>query len=212
MMHNGRAYRALRWGVLVVAMMLVFTACGRAPTETESNTTPPGEAGSMDPGSSEPAPGTSETEQDEGTVELDGDAFDETGSEQEPPGDYDERAAAEPAPQPEPQPQTQPEPQPAPEPQPEPEPAPLPQPEPVTVAVDIAGFAFRDAEIEIRTGDTVVWTNRDEKDHTVTGDGFDSGNLDEGETFTFTFDAPGDYPYICAYHPSMKGVVKVLSR
>ena len=34
-----------------------------------------------------------------------------------------------------------------------------------------------------------------------------------GETVTYTFAAPGTYPYICTFHPQdMRGVVQVVAR
>ena len=54
----------------------------------------------------------------------------------------------------------------------------------------------------VAPGTTVVWTNGDATGHTVTADNgaFDSGNLDQGATFKFTFNQPGAYAYYCRYH------------
>jgi len=84
---------------------------------------------------------------------------------------------------------------------------------PVTgaVAVEIKDFAFLPATIAITTGTTVTWTNNDAVAHTATADdgSFNSGNLDPGQRFSFTFDRPGTYAYICSYHPFMKGTITV---
>ena len=58
---------------------------------------------------------------------------------------------------------------------------------------------------------TVTWVNNDDAPHTVTAiDGsFNSGNLDAGQSWTYTFTAPGTYSYICSYHLWMKGTVIV---
>ncbi len=50
--------------------------------------------------------------------------------------------------------------------------------------------------------------------HTVTADDqtwepFDSGTLARGQAFEYTFIRAGTYPYHCAFHPHMKGVVTV---
>ena len=47
--------------------------------------------------------------------------------------------------------------------------------------------------------------------HTVTAaDGsFDSGFLNEGDTFSYTFDEPGEYEYFCSPHPWMRAKVIV---
>lgn len=75
--------------------------------------------------------------------------------------------------------------------------------------VTIKDFAFQPAELTIKVGDTVTWTNEDSAIHTATGDGFDSGNLGKGETFSHTFNEIGTFDYICTIHPYMKGKVVV---
>jgi amicyanin len=78
-----------------------------------------------------------------------------------------------------------------------------------THAVDIADFAFSPAVLTIAVGDTVTWTNRDAVVHTATGDGFDSGDLAQGASYSVTFTAPGTYDYLCTPHPTMTGRVVV---
>ena len=79
------------------------------------------------------------------------------------------------------------------------------------IAARIEAFAFEPQRIETTVGRAVTWTNHDPAEHTVTHDGgsFDSGTLPANGTFTRTFDRPGEYRYICALHPGMKGVVVV---
>ena len=69
--------------------------------------------------------------------------------------------------------------------------------------VEIKDFSFNPETITIPTGTTVVWTNKDSAPHTVTGDGFDSGSLSQGQTFTYTFSQAGTFEYRCTIHPSM---------
>ena len=78
-------------------------------------------------------------------------------------------------------------------------------------AVLIADSAFSPATVTITVGDTVTWTNADGRPHTVTAnDGaFDSGNLDEGQVFAFTFSEPGTYTYHCNYHDQMQATIVV---
>jgi plastocyanin len=68
--------------------------------------------------------------------------------------------------------------------------------------------------IEIKVGDTVTWINDDSSPHTVTSSSndrtFDSDVLKRGETFSFTFDKEGQFPYFCTLHPNMVGTVVVL--
>ena len=78
-------------------------------------------------------------------------------------------------------------------------------------SVDIANVAFDPEALSISVGTTVIWTNREAIPHTVTADdgSFDSGTLNQGETFEFTFDTVGTFDYVCAIHPSMQGSVVV---
>ena len=77
--------------------------------------------------------------------------------------------------------------------------------------VQIADSAFSPATLTISVGDTVTWRNADDRPHTVTSnDGaFDSGNLDEGQGFSFTFTEPGTYTYLCEYHEEMQATIVV---
>ena len=79
------------------------------------------------------------------------------------------------------------------------------------VAADISGFVFEPATIQAKVSQKVTWTNHDPAPHTVTqeGGGFDSGTMAASGKFTHTFDQPGEYRYICALHPGMKGTVVV---
>jgi len=73
------------------------------------------------------------------------------------------------------------------------------------------GFSPPTITVVIGVNNTVVWTNRDSVPHTVTSTTklFDSGNLNAGDSFTYTFTTPGTYQYGCSYHPWMKGTVIV---
>ena len=80
-----------------------------------------------------------------------------------------------------------------------------------THAVAIAEFAFSPATLTITAGDTVTWTNEDQVAHTATSTtgAFDSGVLDQGESFVLTFTSPGTYDYLCTPHPTMTGRIVV---
>ena len=79
------------------------------------------------------------------------------------------------------------------------------------VAVSIKGFKFVPAEVNIKAGETVVWTNEDSAPHTVeSSDGtLKSDELSNGDTYTHTFTNPGRYDYNCGIHKSMHGSVTV---
>jgi plastocyanin len=72
-------------------------------------------------------------------------------------------------------------------------------------------FMFAPAAITVRAGTTVTWINRDEEPHTVVSDTglFRSGALDTNQSFSFRFDKPGVYHYLCSIHPRMVGTVVV---
>ena len=79
-----------------------------------------------------------------------------------------------------------------------------------THTVTIEGMQFQPASVTVKSGDTVVWQNKDVVPHTATAAGkFDSKNLDGGQRWTWTAGAKGRYDYICTYHPGMKGTVVV---
>jgi plastocyanin len=87
-------------------------------------------------------------------------------------------------------------------------PAPTQTPEPTTpapVSVAIKSSTFTPDIVEISKGTTVVWTNDDGVRHTVTSvsGAFDSGNIDPGKTYSYTFNQAGPFEYRCSIHPSM---------
>jgi plastocyanin len=79
--------------------------------------------------------------------------------------------------------------------------------------VEIADLKYKPAKLKIKKGEKVVWTNADDRDHTVVSNDkdktLDSGKIAAGDKFEFTFDKAGTYEYGCEYHPRMKGVVEV---
>jgi plastocyanin len=77
--------------------------------------------------------------------------------------------------------------------------------------IDIQNFAFAPAALTVPAGTTVVWKNEDDSPHRIgdrTGT-LKSAALDDGDTFSHTFAAPGEYAYICTLHPYMRGKVIV---
>jgi len=73
---------------------------------------------------------------------------------------------------------------------------------------------YSPSPLSIPVGTTVVWTNNDNTGHTVTegnpsgntpSNGFDSGILAPGKTFTHNFETAGTIQYYCTLHPTMLG-------
>ena len=90
----------------------------------------------------------------------------------------------------------------------------------VGASVPSNGEFYDPENVESSVGSMVTWTNDDSIPHTVTSgvvennspkpDGkFDSGILENGDSFPFVFDAAGEYPYYCTVHPFMTGKVTV---
>lgn len=83
-------------------------------------------------------------------------------------------------------------------------------------AAEIKLFSFPKT-LEVTPGTTVVWTNRDAIEHSVTAGtpdaplgAFDSGFFVQGESYRHRFDEAGEFAYFCARHESMRGAVKVV--
>jgi plastocyanin len=80
-----------------------------------------------------------------------------------------------------------------------------------TMTVSIKDFAFNRPNATVAPGTSVTWVNNDQVPHTATAnDGtFDSGTLQPGQSYSFTFDKPGTYAYHCNIHPYMTATVTV---
>lgn len=82
-----------------------------------------------------------------------------------------------------------------------------------TIPVEISGNKFTPANIIIKKGSTVIWTNKDDSPHTVTAtnaNGPHSPELQKNSSYSDTFTTVGTYEYHCTIHPSMKGSVQVV--
>ena len=87
-----------------------------------------------------------------------------------------------------------------------------------TVTVVLDQFRFKNKNVTIRQGWTVAWINNEAPKHTATADDgtFNSGSLSKADTFEFTFNETGTFPYYCRFHGdkggvSMAGTVTVLA-
>jgi plastocyanin len=75
---------------------------------------------------------------------------------------------------------------------------------------------FEPDNIEISTGQTVRWVNKDDKAHifasmSIIGEGgIFTPNIEEGDHWDYTFYTPGDYYYICFIHKGMIGKITVV--
>ncbi len=74
------------------------------------------------------------------------------------------------------------------------------------------GFSPDTVTVVMGVNNTVYWTNSDTAAHTATSDTagiFDSGILNSGGTYQYTFTTPGTYTYHCSLHSWMQGTVIV---
>jgi quinohemoprotein ethanol dehydrogenase len=65
--------------------------------------------------------------------------------------------------------------------------------------------------VAVPPGTTITWTNKGPTQHTTTSDSgvWDSGLLNAGDAFSFTFNDPGVYWYFCRPHPWMRGTITI---
>jgi|SRR5690349_19473700 plastocyanin len=79
--------------------------------------------------------------------------------------------------------------------------------------VSIKEFMFSPVSITVAPGTTVRWKNLDGEPHTIRSVDatFRSNALDQNDSFTFKFDKPGTYRYVCSIHPQMVGTIVVKS-
>ena len=78
---------------------------------------------------------------------------------------------------------------------------------PVVAHVAMKNMKFSPATIEIKNGDTVEWKNDDITPHSATSATFDSGSIASDAAWRHTFTQAGSFPYMCTFHPEMKGTV-----
>jgi plastocyanin len=63
----------------------------------------------------------------------------------------------------------------------------------------------------IKAGTKVTWTNNDSIDHTVTGNGWTSGQIMPGASYSYTFNSVGSFDYHCLQHPASQGTINVVN-
>jgi plastocyanin len=97
----------------------------------------------------------------------------------------------------------------------------------VKVAIPDDKSAFEPAEVRIKVGDTVEWTNHALIEHTVTCDPakakspksvalpsgvakFDSGQFGTDQSWRYQFTSPGRYRYFCILHEDMGMIGEVV--
>ncbi|MFC5747338.1 cupredoxin domain-containing protein [Actinomadura rugatobispora] len=81
------------------------------------------------------------------------------------------------------------------------------------IVIRMKNNTYSRSTLQVPAGQKVTWVNDDAAPHTVTTTSgptkIDSGEIKQGESFSYTFSTPGTYAYYCAYHPDMKAGVTV---
>jgi plastocyanin len=75
--------------------------------------------------------------------------------------------------------------------------------------VSMRNLQFHPVAVKLRPGDVVEWRNDDLVPHTASSASFSSGTIVAGQSWRHTFTNAGKFPYVCSFHPQMKGVVIV---
>ena len=73
--------------------------------------------------------------------------------------------------------------------------------------VIIEAMRFSPQVVEANIGDTVVWINKDLVVHTATAQNrsFNSSEIAQNRSWKLKVRSKGVFPYVCTFHPTMKG-------
>ncbi len=86
------------------------------------------------------------------------------------------------------------------------------RPDTVYADIRIVDNAFDPAVLGMTMGQNVRWINFGAAQHTTTdtsADAWNSGPLNPGDFFVYHADAPGDFNYVCTFHPGMAALLVV---
>ncbi len=84
---------------------------------------------------------------------------------------------------------------------------------PSTASVTIGDRVFQPPATTVAVGGSVTFENADGDEHTATstgGGGIDSGTLAPGGSYRATFPSAGTFDFLCAFHPDMRGSIRVV--
>lgn len=185
-------------GMAMLALIVVLTACGGASGSTAN--TSPSPTNGITAGTTDTPSAASPTSIPTGTTPTPS----HPGPTSVPTRTTPTPTPGRPSPTPSPT-QTPPKPSPTPSPTPAP-------PPPVTVMIitnSDGSFAFGTRTLNIPVGTTVTWKNTTIAPHTVSFNGFGSGTINPGGTYSFTFAHAGTFGYMCMFHPYMMATVIV---
>ena len=89
--------------------------------------------------------------------------------------------------------------------------SPTPTIEDTTTAsrVEMQNSTFSPSTLTVKVGDTISFVNNDNTQHTVTSNSFNSGVLNPGTVFNYTFSEAGTFDFRCTIHPEMTCSIRV---
>ncbi len=79
--------------------------------------------------------------------------------------------------------------------------------------IEIRQFSFKPELLQVRSGDTIIWTNHDIAPHTATArdKSWDSGTIATGKTKKITVTKGFTLNYYCRFHPMMRAKLQIKS-
>lgn len=85
------------------------------------------------------------------------------------------------------------------------------KPKAQTHTVQITGFKFLPATLSVRSGDKILWVNRDIAPHTATAvdESWDTGALEKDQSVVTVVGEAITGNYFCRFHPHMKAELKL---
>lgn len=78
-----------------------------------------------------------------------------------------------------------------------------------TRQVSIKSTGFEPPELRVKVHDQVTWTNDDNKNHKVSGEGWGNVPIAAGGKYTKAFEKAGTFSYSCSLQPTLKGKIIV---
>jgi plastocyanin len=75
----------------------------------------------------------------------------------------------------------------------------------------IENVQFNPQSLTVKTGERIIWVNKDLFPHSATANAktFDSQAIAPNASWVWVAPKPGIYPYVCTFHPTMKGTITV---
>lgn len=80
---------------------------------------------------------------------------------------------------------------------------------PHTYTIVIDKMRFGPVPQQLHKGDIIIWDNRDMFQHSATDKGVFDLDIGSGKKTALRLTRAGTFPFVCKYHPGMKGVLKV---